>query len=124
MMSLDSMPVHLENSEEVRTVLARHTNACLYVCGHTHSGWGAPNLVLTEELGGHPLTSVNLLSPWYTGKHRGIEWLDGGKTCRYRPDDPDLSASLAVRVSREQINLRLRDHGTGNWLAEWNVPVT
>lgn len=114
---------YLENSAEVRAVLARHSNACLYICGHTHSGWQAPNLVLTEELGGHPLTSVNLLSPWYTGKHRGIEWLDGGETCRYRPDEPDFSVSLAVRVSREQVNLRLRDHGAGNWLAEWNVPV-
>jgi 3',5'-cyclic AMP phosphodiesterase CpdA len=114
---------YLENSDEVRAVLARHANACLYICGHTHSGWQAPNLVLTEDLGDHLLTSVNLLSPWYTGKHRGIEWLDGGKTCRYRPDEPDLSASLAVRISREQINLRLRDHGAGNWLAEWNVPV-
>ncbi len=114
---------YLENSEEVRTVLARHINACLYICGHTHSGWQARNLVLTEELGGHPVTSVNLSSPWYTGKHRGIEWLDNGQACRYCPDDPDLVISLAVRVSREQASLRLRDHRAGNWLAEWIVPV-
>jgi 3',5'-cyclic AMP phosphodiesterase CpdA len=114
---------YLKNSAEVRAVVARHPNACLYISGHTHSGWQAPNLVFTETLGDHPFTHVNLLSPWYTGKHHGIEWLDAGKTCRYRPDEPDLIVSMAVRVSRERINLRLRDHRAGNWLAEWNVPV-
>lgn len=114
---------YLENSQEVRALLARHSNACLYISGHTHSGWQAPNLVMTEVLGGHSLTHVNLLSPWYTGKHHGPEWLDGGEALRYRPDEPDLIVSLAVRVSREGIHLRLRDHRAGSWLAGWNVPV-
>lgn len=114
---------YLENSQEVRAVLARHSNACLYISGHTHSGWPSPQLVFTETLGEHPITHVNLLSPWYTGRHHGIEWLEPGKTCRYRPDDPDLIVSLAVRVRRSQVNLRLRDHRMGKWLAEWNVPV-
>ncbi len=114
---------YLENSQEVRALLARHPNVCLYFSGHTHSGWQAPNLVVTEELGGHPLTHVNLSSPWYTGRHHGIEWLDGGKACRYRPDDPDTITSLEVRVFRREARLRLRDHRAGNWLAEWNVPV-
>ena len=114
---------YLENSQEVRALLARYPNVCLYFSGHTHSGWQAPNLVMTEELGGHPLTHVNLSSPWYTGKHHGIEWLDGGKACRYRPDDPDAITSLEVRVFRRRVRLRLRDHRARNWLAEWNVPV-
>lgn len=114
---------YLENSQEVRALLARHSNVCLYFCGHTHSSWQAPNLVMTEELGGHPLTHVNLSSPWYTGKHRGIEWLDGGRACRYRPDTPDTITSLEVRVFRQQVRLRLRDHRAGSWLAEWTVPV-
>ena len=114
---------YLENSQEVRALLARHPNVCLYFSGHTHSGWQAPNLVMTEELGGHPLTHVNLSSPWYTGKHHGIEWLDGGKACRYRPDDPDAITSLEVRVFRQRVRLRLRDHRARNWLTEWNVPV-
>jgi len=114
---------YLENSEEVRAVLARHANACLYIHGHTHSGWQAPNLVLTEELGEHPVTSVNLSSPWYTGKHHGVQWLDGGRACRYRSDDPDLIVSFAMHISRNQAHLRLRDHQAGNWLAEWTVPV-
>jgi 3',5'-cyclic AMP phosphodiesterase CpdA len=114
---------YLENSEEVRAVLARHANICLYISGHTHSNGQTPNIVLTEKLGEHPVTHVNVLSPWYTGKHHGIEWLNDGQECRYRPDEPDLILSWAVRVSRERVNLRLRDHRAGNWLAEWNVPV-
>jgi calcineurin-like phosphoesterase family protein len=114
---------YLENSEDVRAILARHANACLYICGHTHSGWQAPNLVLTKEQGGHPLTTVNLLSPWYTGKHHGIEWLDNGETCKYCPDEPDIVVSLAVHVYCGRIHLRLRDHRAKNWLAEWTVPT-
>lgn len=114
---------YLENSAEVRSVLARHANSCLYISGHTHSGWQSPNLVLTEDLDGHPLTHVNLSSPWYTGRRRGAEWLNDQQVYRYRPDEPNAVVSLAVRVAREQISLRLRDHLAGNWLMGWNVPV-
>jgi hypothetical protein len=120
--SLESF-FYLENSAEVRALLARHSNACLYISGHTHSGWQSPNLVVTEELGGHPVTYVNLSSPWYTGKGHGIEWLDDQKSCRYRPDDPESSVSFSVRIFRDGIHLRLRDHRAGNWLTEWIVPV-
>jgi hypothetical protein len=113
----------LKNSAEVRQALARHQNACLYITGHTHSGWQAPNLVATENLGGHPVTSVNLSSPWYTGRSHGPIWLDEGTKCMYRPDDPDCICSFAVRIFRDQIQLRLRDHRAGDWLAEWHVPT-
>ena len=113
----------LKNSDEVRAVLARHTNACLYLSGHTHTGWQAPTLIFTEQLGAHPVTSVNLSSPWYTGRHHGFQWLEKGLRGEYRPDDPDVIASLAVHVSRTQVRLRLRDHRAGDWLAEWAVPT-
>ena len=112
------------NSAEVRALLMRHPNACLYMSGHTHSHWQAPNLVLTEYLGEHPITYVNLSSPWYTGRHHGAEWLEEEQSFRYRADQPDCVASFAVSVSREQIRLRLRDHHAGDWLAEWNVPIS
>ena len=113
----------VENSAAIRTLLARHSNACLYFSGHTHSGWQSPNLVITEQLGGHPVTHVNLSSPWYTGRHHGAEWLAKEQRFQYRADQPDCLASFAVHVSREQIRLRLRDHSAGNWLTEWCVPV-
>jgi hypothetical protein len=34
-----------------------------------------------------------------------------------------MITSLEVRVFRQQVRLRLRDHRAGSWLAEWNVPV-
>jgi len=52
----------VENSQAVRAILAEHPNAGLYFSGHTHSGWGSPNLVFTETLGNHPVTHVNLMS--------------------------------------------------------------
>jgi hypothetical protein len=110
------------NSAEVRAILARHRNTCLYISGHTHSGWQATNLVITEQLGEHPVTHVNLSSPWYTGRHHGAEWLVDERRFRYRADQPDCIASLAVHMTRERIHLRLRDHQAQNWLAEWHVP--
>jgi hypothetical protein len=114
---------YLENSDEVRALLARYPNVCLYVSGHTHSGWQAPRLVFTEQLGGHPVTHVNLSSPWYTGRHHGVEWLGEGISGVYRADDPDMIISLSVQVSRREIHLRLRDHVAGTWLTEWTVPA-
>lgn len=113
----------VENSAEVRELLSRHRNACLYLSGHTHTGWQAPGLVTTERLGEHPVTFVNLTSPWYTGRHHGMKWLDDEQRFLYRADQPDLIASFAVQVAREQIRLRLRDHSAGKWLAEWRVPT-
>ncbi|HEY6409213.1 MAG TPA: hypothetical protein VIY29_17260, partial [Ktedonobacteraceae bacterium] len=42
----------VENSEEVRAILARHKNAKLYISGHTHSGWGIEEnpLPVVEEV--------------------------------------------------------------------------
>ena len=113
----------LSNSDEVRALFARHANTCLYISGHTHSGWQTPGLVSTEDAGGHPMTYVNLSSPWYTGMHHGIAWSEDGKKCVYRPDDPDVVASMAIRISRTQISVRLRDHRAGNWLAQWDVSL-
>ena len=111
------------NSAEVRAILARHGNVCLYISGHTHSGWQAPNLVMTEGLGKHQVTHVNLSSPWYTGRHHGAEWLENERRYQYRADSPDCIVSLSVRISRGQIHLRLRDHGAGCWLTEWTIPI-
>ena len=90
-----------DNSQEVRDILARHRNAFLYISGHTHSGWEAPNLVVTEEIGGHPLTSVNLMSPWYTGRHTGPRLSPDHQSLKYIPDEPNVVTSFAIHVYRD-----------------------
>ncbi|HZR40349.1 MAG TPA: metallophosphoesterase [Ktedonobacteraceae bacterium] len=112
-----------ENSQEVRDILARHSNACLFLSGHTHSGWEAPNLVVTETLGGHPVTFVNLMSPWYTGTHTGPRLSQDQASIQYVPDDPDVVTSFSVRVYHEQASIRVREHRTHRWLKEWIVPI-
>jgi 3',5'-cyclic AMP phosphodiesterase CpdA len=112
----------VENSEDVRAILASHHNAKLYISGHTHSGWGSPQLVFTETLGGHPVTHVNLMCPWYTGRHRGPRLSADRTMLEYRPDDPDVLASFAIRVYRHQAVIHVRDHRIGQWLAQWVAP--
>ncbi|HEX9135201.1 MAG TPA: metallophosphoesterase [Ktedonobacteraceae bacterium] len=114
---------YVENSQEVRSILARHTNAALYISGHTHSGWGSPNLVLTEMPGGHPVTHVNLMSPWYTGVHRGPRLSADRLSLEYHPDDPDVLVTFAVRVYRNSAVIGARDHRARQWLAKWIVPL-
>jgi hypothetical protein len=112
----------VENSEEVRAILARHNNAKLYISGHTHSGWGSPQLVFTETLGDHPVTHLNVMSPWYTGRHRGVRRSADRTTLEYYPDDPDMLASFALRIYRHQAVIRARDHRARQWLAQWVIP--
>jgi hypothetical protein len=114
---------YVENSQEVRSIVARHANAALYISGHTHSGWGSPNLVLTEISGGHRVTHVNLMSPWYTGVHRGPRLSADRLSLEYHPDDPDVLVTFAVRVYRNAAIIGARDHRARQWLAKWTVPL-
>ena len=114
---------YVENSHEVRDILARHANAGLYISGHTHSGWGSPNLVFTEILGNHPVTHLNLMSPWYTGRHRGPRWNADRTSLTYLPDDPDMLTSFAVHIYRHQVLIRMRDHRARQWLSQWTIPL-
>ncbi|HEV2581953.1 MAG TPA: metallophosphoesterase [Ktedonobacteraceae bacterium] len=120
---------HVENSDEVRAILARHAHAAFYISGHTHSGWGSPNLITTEMLGGHPIhpvhpvTHVNLMSPWYTGRHRGPRLSADRLALEYYPDDPDVLISFAIRVYRHHAVIAARDHRAHRWLAQWIAPL-
>lgn len=113
----------LQNSAEVRAILGRYKKVGLYLSGHTHSGWGAPNLVYTEELGGHPVTHINLMSPWYTGFHKGASLDDDGNRFEFQPDDPDVLVSFAIRIYRDRAVIGLRDHRARAWMAQWTVPM-
>lgn len=114
----------VENSESVRAILARHSNAKLYISGHTHSGWGSPQLIFTEHLGDHTITHVNLMSPWYTGRKHGPRLSPDRSTLEYCPDEPDVLASFAFHIYRDRAVIRVRDHRAQVWLAQWAIQFT
>ena len=114
---------YVENSLEVRSILAQHRNAALYISGHTHSGWGSPQLVFTETLGDHPVTHVNLMCPWYTGRHCGPHLKADRSMLEYLPDTPDVLATFSVHIYPDHALIRARDHRVKQWLAQWTVPL-
>ena len=109
----------VENSADVRAILARHANAALYISGHTHSGWGSPQLICTEMLGGHPVTHINVMSPWYTGTQAAPHISNG--RLEVGRDKPDVLATFAFHVYKDSILVHVRDHHTQHWLAEWEI---
>lgn len=113
----------LKNSTDVRTILATFKNAGLFLSGHTHSGWGAPQLVCSEELDGHPVTFINLMSPWYTGFHKGAALNEDGTVFTFEPDDPDFIVSFAFHIYRDRALIGLRDHRSRSWMAQWEIAL-
>jgi len=73
--------------------------------------------------GSHPVTHVNLMSPWYTGVHRGPRLSADRLSLEYHPDDPDVLVTFAVRVYRNAAIIGARDHRARQWLAKWTVPL-
>lgn len=114
---------YVENSDAVRAIVVQHRNAVLYISGHTHSGWGSPQLVFTEQLGSHPLSHVNLMSPWYTGRFAGVRKSTDGSTLIYRPDIPDMLVTFAFHVYTDSILVRAREHTSQSWLAQWQLSI-
>ncbi len=113
----------IQNSDEVRVLLARHHTGCLYISGHTHSGWQAPNLVYTEQVGTSRLTSVNLMSPWFTGYEKEPGHTAEKDIFDFYIDEPDLVVSFAFQVYRNYATIRLRNHRENTWMAQWQVPL-
>lgn len=113
----------IQNSGEVRAILARHGNGCLYISGHTHSGWEAPNLVLTERVGRYPVTHVNLMSPWFTGYEKEPGRNETHTEFEFYLDEPDLVASFAFHVYLDKAIVRLRNHRKQRWMEQWDVPL-
>ncbi len=112
-----------ENSQEVCSILERHRNACLFISGHTHSGWEAPDLVKTEQVGNHPITFVNLMSPWYTGAHVGPKLSQDRQLLRFIADSPEVVPSFAIHIENNQATIRVREHRTRQWLKTWQCPI-
>jgi len=115
---------YVENSHEVRAILSGHRKGVLYISGHTHSGWESPHLIFTEILGGTPVTHVNLMSPWYTGRHHGPRRINGPEKFTYEPDNPDMLLSYAFSIYPSHAIIQVRDHIAKRWLARWQIPLT
>ncbi len=113
----------IQNSDEVRAILASHGNGCLYISGHTHSGWQAPNLVHTEQTGAHPVTHINLMSPWFTGYDKEPGRDVAHSSFQFHLDEPDIVVSFAFHVCRNYVSVKLRNHRESTWMARWNVPL-
>jgi 3',5'-cyclic AMP phosphodiesterase CpdA len=113
----------IQNSDETRAILAQHGNGCLYISGHTHSGWQAPNLVSTENTGKHPVTHINLMSPWFTGNNKEPGRHAESNGFDFHLDEPDLVVSFAFQVYRNYVTVRLRNHSESQWMAQWHVPL-
>jgi calcineurin-like phosphoesterase family protein len=112
----------IDNSPEVRAILAKHPNAALYISGHTHSGWGSPQLVFTETPGQHPVTHLNVMSPWYTGRHKGAHFNSDRTKLKYHADTPDVLVTFGIWVYRDKAIIRAREHRERQWLEQWEVP--
>lgn len=101
--------------EEIRAILAAHSNARAWVSGHTHSPLETTDLVKAEPVGnGHLITAINVGSVAY----------QGGK-----PTDPSEPAaqpnySCFITVTDDAIELRVRDHLTGGWSTINGAQVT
>lgn len=114
---------YIHNSDEVRAILGQHAASCLYISGHTHSGWQAPNLVLTEHTGRAPITYINLMSPWFTGYGKEPGRNEERTAFEFYTDEPDLVVSFAFHIYPEKALVRLRDHREQRWMAKWDVPL-
>jgi 3',5'-cyclic AMP phosphodiesterase CpdA len=115
---------YVENSGAVRTILARHPNATLYISGHTHSGWGSPQLVFPEIVGGHSITHINVMSPWYTGRRAGVRMNPERTHLIYKPAVPDIQATFAFHIYADRAVVRAREHITRQWIGEWEIMFT
>jgi predicted phosphodiesterase len=92
---------HAKPDERIRTVLARHTNAKVWLSGHTHSPLDAPGLITQAELPRErSIAAINFSALVGVGKQR-------------EPDDPLRSLYLTQRAGR--IEVRCRDHRAGVW---------
>jgi hypothetical protein len=114
---------HANAKITVQSSEARPYNGCLYISGHTHSGWQAPNLVFTEQTGRYPVTHINLMSPWFTGYDKEPARNAESSSFEFFIDEPDIVVSFAFRVYRNFVAIRLRNHRENTWMAQWQVPL-
>jgi hypothetical protein len=93
----------LPESQDVRRLVREAGKPVLYLSGHTHSPLEADNLICSERLGDATLHSVNVSSPYFTGR------------------DMDIHAPILLyrfEVGPEGVDLRIEDAQTEATLLE------
>lgn len=109
----DSIPWYIRtatvpgDSSEILDVLAAHPNVQAWISGHLHSLVDSPDLVTAVDLGGHRLAAINASCIWYCQPPPSPYPLDARETIN----------TLYVTLLDDRIEVRVRDHGAGQWAA-------
>ena len=72
----------------------------------------------------HSITHINVMSPWYTGRHAGARMNPEHTQLIYKPDVPDIQATFAFHIYTDKAIVRAREHMTGQWIGEWEILFT
>jgi 3',5'-cyclic AMP phosphodiesterase CpdA len=92
---------HAKPDDRIRAVLARHTNAKLWLSGHTHSPLSAPGLIKRAKLAHkRSIVAINASALVGVGKRREAR---------------DPLCSLFITHLPDRVELRCRDHRAGAW---------
>lgn len=94
---------------DIRTILNNRSRAKLWVAGHSHSPREQPGFLKTESVGSRSILSINASSPWYTGR----VIVATAPIC-----------SLYFTFAPGKVDVRVRDHGAGVWVAVNGSRVT
>lgn len=102
---------HANPDTEIRAVLAAHDNAKVWAGGHTHSPREGGNVVRVT-VGDHDLIAINTSATAYVGQKPASP--------SDSLDDPLYSPFVSIYSDR--LEVRWRDHLTGEWLAQVTEP--
>ncbi|MEA2703547.1 MAG: 3,5-cyclic-AMP phosphodiesterase [Actinomycetota bacterium] len=104
----------LTTSSGILAVLAAHTNAKAWICGHTHSPIDASGLVTFVTAGSHKVACISTSAIVYVGQNSGVASQYFG----------DPMHGLYVTYFGDRIEVRFRNHGAGMWNSASGVRMT
>lgn len=95
---------------EYRAMLDSTPAIKLIVCGHTHNAMDAPNLMARQNVGSRDIAQINAGALAYTNVSKGSM--------------SDPLPSLYVTWLSSSVEIRVREHGSGVWLAPAGQKLT
>lgn len=95
------------DSSDILDVVAGHPNVKAWLSGHLHAPIHYPDMVTAVEHSGHRLAAINTSSIWYCYPPPSPYPLDARETIN----------TLYVTLLDDRIEVRVRDHGAGQWAA-------